>query len=227
MSNTFALTPETNTNFKWISLALVIGLHVAMIWGLWNAQIRQAIEQTTPLFVSLIVQAPPKVEQAPIPPPKPVKPKPVIKPKPVVEPPPPEPQQIVSTEPVVEPVEFTAPPPPEPIEVEPEPAPVISEAPAVVDQVSLPELAVACTNRSPPVYPAWSKRMREQGEVVLQVFLDTAGKVVRTEINRTSGSPRLDEAALQAVQRWRCRPATVDGRPVATVALQSINFVIN
>jgi protein TonB len=159
------------------------------------------------------------VEQPPEPPPpEPVKPKPVE--------PPPEPQQIVSKAPVIEPVEFTAPPPPEPILVEMEPAPVITAEP-VVNQISLPELAVACPHRSPPVYPAWSKRMREQGEVLLQVHLDASGKVVRTEINRTSGSPRLDEAAIQAVQRWRCQPATVDGRPVAAIALQSINFVIN
>jgi protein TonB len=69
--------------------------------------------------------------------------------------------------------------------------------------------------------------MREQGAVVLQVFLDISGHVVRSEVNRSSGSPRLDEAATQAIQRWRCRPATKDGKPVSAVALQTINFVIN
>lgn len=217
--SSYALESGANGRYSWLAVVLVIGLHLAAIWGLWNAQIRQALEQTAPIFVSLVVQTPPRLEQPPEPPPEPVKPKPV-------EPPPPEPQRIVSKAPVVEPVEFTAPPPPEPIPVEVEPAPVITAEP-VVDHVSLPELAVACPHRSPPIYPAWSKRMREQGEVVLQVHLDMSGKVVRTEISRTSGSPRLDEAAVQAVQRWRCQPATVDGRPVSAIALQSINFVIN
>ncbi|MBK8162582.1 MAG: energy transducer TonB [Gammaproteobacteria bacterium] len=220
MIYTLESASEGNTKARWVSLILVIGLHLGLVWGLWNTEIRYAIEQSTPLFVSLIAKTPPKEEPTPEPPiPDPVKPKPVI------EPPLPKPQQIVSEEPVQDVAEFTA-PPPDPVPVEPEPAPVIEAAP-VIEQVSLPELAVACPERSPPVYPVWSKRMREQGEVVLQVFLDNTGRVVRTEINRTSGSPRLDEAALQAVQRWRCRPATKDGRPVSAVALQSINFVIN
>jgi protein TonB len=129
---------------------------------------------------------------------------------------------------VVEATEFVA-PAPEPIP-EPEPMPVMpvtEEVATTPEQIVLPELAVACPHRSPPIYPLWSKRMREQGEVVLQVFLDTSGRVVRTEINRTSGSPRLDQAAQEAVQRWRCQPATKNGQPASAVALQSINFVIN
>lgn len=219
MSSIYDSTPASSIRQKWITLGMVVGLHITFIWGLWHTQIRHAIEQTAPLFVSLIAQDPPKEEPPPSPPaPEPPKPEPRIEP-------PPEPQQIVSETPVVDPVEFTA-PAPDPLPVEPDPAPVIAVTP-MIEQITLPELAVACPDRSPPVYPVWSKRMREQGEVVLQVFLDTSGKVVRTEINRTSGSPRLDEAALQAVQRWRCRPATKDGQPVSAVALQSINFVIN
>lgn len=224
MFHTLDSAPEGIPKAKWLFLAAVIGLHVALIWGLWNTQIRQTIQEATPLFVAMVVKAPPKEE--PVPEPPPPKPQPP-KPKPVVEPPPPKPQPIVSEQPVQDIAEFTAPPPdPVPAEPEPEPTPV-AEAIPVVEQVTLPELAVACPKRVPPVYPAWSKRMREEGEVVLQVFLDNTGRVVQTEINRTSGSPRLDEAALEAVKRWRCRPATVDGRPVAAVALQSINFVIN
>ncbi|MGE0372245.1 MAG: energy transducer TonB [Gammaproteobacteria bacterium] len=224
MLYTLESASEGNTKARWASLILVIGLHLALVWGLWNTEIRYAIEQSAPLFVSLIAKAPPKEEPTPEPPPPIPEP---VKPKPVIEPPPPKPQQIVSEDPVQDIAEFTAPPPdPVPVESVPEPAPVI-EATPVIEQVTLPELAVACPERTPPVYPVWSKRMREQGEVVLQVFLDNSGRVVRTEINRTSGSPRLDEAALQAVQRWRCRPATKDGRPVSAVALQSINFVIN
>jgi len=221
MNGSYTYFPESDNRCKWIAIVFVIGLHITLIWGLWNAQIRQAIEQTAPLFVSLIAQAPPQVEQPPAPP----QPEPV-KPEPIREPPPPEPPQIVSESPVLDAADFTAPPPPDPVPVEVEAAPEVATAPDI-EQVTLPELAVACPDRSPPAYPVWSKRMREQGEVVLQVYLDISGKVVRTEINRTSGSTRLDEAALRAVQRWRCRPATIDGRRVPAGALQAINVVIN
>ncbi|MBK8162396.1 MAG: energy transducer TonB [Gammaproteobacteria bacterium] len=216
---TATIQPKSTTP-KWIPLTLVIGLHAGLIWALWNTQIRLAIEQTAPLFVSLIQTPSKQAEPTPVPtPPEP-------KPRPVIEPPPK--PQIVSEAPVFEPTDYVA-PAPEPI---PEPEPVaVSAAPEEVaiesEQVVLPELAVACPQRAAPVYPVWSKRMREQGVVVLRVYLDTSGRVVRTEVNRTSGSPRLDEAAQQAVQRWRCRPATRNGQPASAVALQSINFVIN
>jgi protein TonB len=194
-----------------------------LIWGLWKSQIRYAIEQTAPLFVSMITPSIPKEE----PPPTPPIPKPVVS-KPRIEPIPPKPQQIVTEVPIYNEAEFTAPAPdPEPIFVQPETVPEVSTVSVASEQISLPELAVTCPDRPPPVYPVWSKRMREQGAVVLQVFLDISGHVVRSEVNRSSGSPRLDEAATQAIQRWRCRPATKDGKPVSAVALQTINFVIN
>ncbi len=89
-----------------------------------------------------------------------------------------------------------------------------------------PELAVFCPDRTPPAYPAQSRRLREQGEVTLQVTLDEGGGVSQVDIVHSSGFPRLDEVARSTVLSWRCRPAERDGHPVRTVALQTLEFVL-
>jgi len=106
-------------------------------------------------------------------------------------------------------------------------------APAAPAATALPpavllggELAVSCPLRPPPVYPPLSRRLGEEGAVVLRVELDEQGTVSRAAIVTGSGSPRLDEAALAAVQSWRCQPAWQDGRPVPAIALQPFQFVL-
>ena len=75
MINTYDPIPEASNGQKWVSLGLVVGLHIVLVWGLWNTQIRYAIEQTAPLFVSLIAKTQPKEEPLSEPPaPEPVKP---------------------------------------------------------------------------------------------------------------------------------------------------------
>jgi len=54
-----------------------------------------------------------------------------------------------------------------------------------------------------PVYPAMSRRMGEEGRVMLRVFVDASGRPGQIEVNSSSGSARLDAAAQEAVWRWR------------------------
>jgi protein TonB len=65
----------------------------------------------------------------------------------------------------------------------------------------------AYLNNPPPAYPALSRRMREQGRVLLRVFVTADGRPGRIELNESSGSSRLDAAAEAAVARWRFVPA--------------------
>lgn len=65
-----------------------------------------------------------------------------------------------------------------------------------------------------PVYPPMSRRLGEQGVVVLRVLIDTNGRAVDVEVQRSSGSARLDQAALQAIREWRFIPARRGGKPV-------------
>ncbi len=87
------------------------------------------------------------------------------------------------------------------------------------------ELAVYCPDRRPPAYPVESRLLHEHGEVLLRVELDETGHVGRVTIERSSGSPRLDEAGRRTVLNWRCQPPLREGKPVRAVALQPIDFV--
>ena len=67
----------------------------------------------------------------------------------------------------------------------------------------------------PPRYPPAAARLRESGRVLLSVAVNAAGLPERVEIASSSGSPRLDQAALDTVKRWRFVPARQGDKPVA------------
>ena len=75
-----------------------------------------------------------------------------------------------------------------------------------------------------PDYPAQSKRLGEEGRVVLRVLVDRQGLAERIEVQKSSGFDRLDEAGRQAVQQARFKPHLEDGRPVAVFAIVPITF---
>jgi protein TonB len=58
-----------------------------------------------------------------------------------------------------------------------------------------------------PAYPPLSRRMKEEGRVMLRVLVTAGGLPGRIEISAGSGSNRLDRAAADAVRRWRFVPA--------------------
>ena len=66
-----------------------------------------------------------------------------------------------------------------------------------------------------PPYPEVAQRLGEQGAVRIDVFVGAEGRVLDVRLMQSSGSAVLDETALRTVRRWRFRPATVDGKPVA------------
>ncbi len=59
-----------------------------------------------------------------------------------------------------------------------------------------------------------SLRLGEQGTVVLTVMVRSDGSAGDVEVKSSSGFPRLDRAAVDAVKTWRFVPATVDGKAV-------------
>lgn len=56
-------------------------------------------------------------------------------------------------------------------------------------------------------YPPVSRRLGEEGKVVLSVYILPNGTVGELRLKASSGFPRLDEAALEQVKRWRYVPA--------------------
>lgn len=79
----------------------------------------------------------------------------------------------------------------------------------------------------PPKYPAESRKLREQGVVLLKVSVSADGRAADVQLQRTSGFARLDEAAVRAVRRWEFDPARVGVTPVASAVEVPVRFGLN
>jgi len=78
-----------------------------------------------------------------------------------------------------------------------------------------------------PTYPAASRRMGESGVVYLRVEVDADGQALQVEVKSSSGYPRLDRAAQEAVSNWRFIPARRGKLAVASWVVVPINYSLN
>ncbi len=116
-------------------------------------------------------------------------------------------------------VETAPPPPPPPIASAP-PRPPAPRAPP--GWGSRPEPLAG--QSPPPRYPSQALRHGERGTVVVRVDVGPDGVPTSTGISSGSGSRSLDRAAVDAVRRWRFRPAHADGRPTVGTTTVTIDF---
>ena len=114
------------------------------------------------------------------------------------------------------------------------PAPATAPAATVIPRPAAPSLAVVLPssdadylNNPPPAYPRMSRRMGEQGTVLVRVFINTEGRAEQAEIRTSSGYSRLDEAALETVKRWRYVPGKRTGQAEAMWFNVPIRFVLD
>ena len=229
-------SPSVNLAFSPAQLAIVLALHAALGAVLLTADARALVRETAPLQVRMI---PP--EPLPVAPPPPQVRAPAPAPKPVVQRRPqraPEPLLAVAKD-------HPSPTSPAPVEL-PQPVPVApaaSSTPAAASSpvaASTPVAAAAPEAPAPtvtaprfdadyldnpaPVYPAVSRRLGEQGKVVLRVFVEADGRPARMEVRTGSGSPRLDDAAMDAVRRWKFVPARRGQEAVGAWVLVPLDF---
>jgi protein TonB len=175
----------------------------------------EPVQPPATVQVSLLDSAPAAAVSEPSPPVvmPPVKQKPAFTPiaKPVAElPPAPTPETISTTAPVAAVSTSSAPE---------------SSAPASSNDAQVEARFDADYLRNPqPVYPSMSRRLREEGKVMLRVYVLPDGNPQDIEIKRSSGSARLDEAAKAAVQRWRFVPARRGNAAVAAWVVVPIVF---
>jgi protein TonB len=199
-------------------LAIALALHAIVIVAiLAHPPARSAFAEAMPIMVSLIAPEPvPAPVQAPPEPPKPRPVRPKVErpvPKPV------EPPLLAAAPRAPEPVVAPAPPPPPPPADEvPPPEPVAAAA------VIAPRFDATYLQNPPPAYPALARRMKEQGKVLLRVFVTPDGAADRIELRKSSGSERLDNAALDTVRRWRFVPARQGDHPVSAWVIVPISF---
>jgi protein TonB len=77
--------------------------------------------------------------------------------------------------------------------------------------VELPTSKADYLHNPPPDYPRMSKRLGEQGKVVVKVLIGEDGRAQKVELLTTSGFERLDKSAMDAAMRWRYVPGKRGG----------------
>jgi periplasmic protein TonB len=181
-----------------VGAGLVVLLHVGIIYALVTGLAHRVVDVVhAPIETKIIDEV--REERPPPPPPPPefTPPPPAFVPPPEIhiEPPPP-PKSTAIT--VVTPEKPLAPPPP--------PVPV-AEGVRIMPKID-------AKRSQEPEYPPTSRRLGEQGSLVLQVLVDTDGRVLDTKLVQSSGFERLDQAALDGVKAdYRFLPGALDGKP--------------
>jgi protein TonB len=208
---------------------VAIALHAVVIVALLQLDpVRSAVTAAMPITVSLLSPPKPVVEPEVKPKPLPPKPKPrVVRPKPAPKPPVVTAAPEAPTERVVPPAPPEPLPPieiPVPVAAAPAPAPVAEPPAPPPPPLVPPSFNAAYLNNPAPVYPSLSRRMGEEGRVMLRVHVSEQGTATQVQLRTSSKHPRLDEAALEAVRRWRFVPARRGDQPVAAWVLVPISF---
>ncbi len=219
------------------ALGMVLAAHAGLllILAMHQKVLSPVVEQ--PIFVSLITpEATPARVEAPKPlPVKPQSVKPVAKPvrntvepQKTITPNDPLPQLTakateVATTSVAEqnpaaPAVEDAPPSP-PVE-----AKVAETTPPKEEPIEQPRFNADYLDNPAPAYPPLSRKLREEGRVLLRVRVDASGHPAQVTLHESSGYPRLDERASDTVRRWKFQPARQGGQPVEAWVIVPIQF---
>lgn len=171
-------------------VAGIVAAHVAVVALLASLDAVPLPAPPATLMVQVIRSAPPPAPEIVPPRPKPVEHAPRPQPKAV---PPVQPQILAaSAEAPTAVAEIPT--------VKEAPAPAPAPSPPAVSQ---PRFDADYLQNPAPAYPALSRRLGEEGKVVLRVFVEPTGRPGQVEVKTGSGSPRLDQAAQEAVWRWK------------------------
>jgi len=212
--------------FDWRSPVPLFAVAVVHLFFFWVVAMALSHAQYQPPVMKEIVArliAPPSVApDAPvIEPPRPKPVTPVRQPKPLPSKP------VVTPKVEMPPIDsapresaISAPAAPEP------PAAQVAQAAAPEESavVTAPQFDVSYLNNPKPTYPALSRRMGEQGKVVLRVSVSVEGLPTDVRLEASSGFPRLDDAAIRAVRNWRFTPARQGNKPVSASVLVPVRF---
>lgn len=204
------------------AVGVVLALHAGLVGVFVAAQLRPAITPPEPtLSVSFITEAPASTAPTPPQPPTPA-------------PPPPKAQMLATERPTASPM--TAPP----LEREPQREAPAQPAPSAPPSLAAPSNAPVAATTTPPnftadylknpaaTYPKGSRYRREQGVVRLRVQVSAEGAPAQVLLDRSSGWPELDAAAMDVVKkRYKFAPAKQGGRPVSAWVIVPMEFSLN
>ena len=113
---------------------------------------------------------------------------------------------------------------PQPVKEEPKP---VAESPKTEpvksnDPIDVGSLVAYATKQPQPIYPPAAKTMRTTGIVKVEVTVNETGDV--SDVQKTSGPSMLQNAAKDAIRKWKFKPFVRDGQPVKAMGFVSFNF---
>ncbi|NJM54195.1 MAG: energy transducer TonB [Blastocatellia bacterium] len=73
-----------------------------------------------------------------------------------------------------------------------------------------------------PNYPPAARSMRTTGTVKIEVLVNEDGSIA--EVQKKTGPTLLQQAAIDALKRWKFKPFVRDGQPVKATGFVSFNF---
>jgi periplasmic protein TonB len=188
----------------------VVGIHILLIWGLSNGFAMKIVESIAPPIVTDLIEEK-KDEEAPPPPPPPkMEMPPVEVPPPVVDISIPVETNTTALSNVTDKPQPPAPPPP------------VAAAP--VARTPIRQNPRSQQPNMDDYYPAASKRLGEEGVAKVKVCVNVQGRVEDASLDETSGTPRLDEAAVKVARAYRLLPPTENGKAVPGCGSLPIRF---
>jgi protein TonB len=213
---TYSIDDPARNSKRLLAFALVVLIHVLFVWMLASGLGKKIVEVVVgPVETSLIEEAP-EDEEPPPPPPEFDTPPPYV--------PPPElsidipidtgPSTAISNVTSERPVASA-------------PAPVAAAPKPVEREVvrTPPSTQGKGARTSKPEYPPASRRAGEEGTVTVKALVGENGRATQVDVVKSSGFPKLDEAAVQEVQRnWRFVPGKEDGKPVSMWHTFAVTF---
>ncbi len=202
---------------QWAGIGLAVCLHLG--FAAWWASASPAVPPRAPLqtlnfsLVAAEAPAPPAPKSLPAPP----------RPQPAATPVGPRPDPAKTTL-VAEPAPATA---PAAVAAAATAAATAGGAPTEQAAVTPPRFDAAYLANPAPPYPGMSRRLGEEGRVLLRVRVSAEGLPTQVEVAQSSGFPRLDAAAREAVLGWKFVPARQGERAIVASVNVPIAFKLN
>ena len=203
-------------------LALAAGLHAVVLFlPLREALGKMELPPPAQIMVRLVAAETPAQ-------PMPVQAAPAVTPQPTAQPvrhqvTPNTPRLAMAPEQKSTEAPFSAPETPTAAATSASPAETSSTAPAPAS-LTPARFDVAYLQNPEPSYPSLSRRLGEEGKVLLRVVVSPQGQPLAVDLERSSNFARLDDAALRAVARWRFVPARRGEQAIEAAVIVPVVF---
>lgn len=214
-----SLPPSSEWRHSGRYFLIAIALHLAALgYPLTLALDRHEARPLSPLMAKLVENVsapqltPPAMPQKPTEQQTPRREKSVSQPRPVL---------AMPAQQANAPAAFTV---PEPLVASPATPPAPPSSAPQITTITSARFDAAYLHNPHPEYPPLSRRLGEEGKVLLKVRVTPEGRPAAVDLEKSSNFDRLDEAARQAVARWRFIPAKRGDEPIEASVIVPIVF---